>query len=257
MISRKRLVLISDATKLKEAEQDTLLDALNGFSPRCVLIFFAEEYDHRKKFYKVMREKHIVAEFPKLKGFALEKWAASFIQRRGYRCAPAAIKRIVDLAGSNLQMLAGELDKLLLYVGKERNISDVAVEELISGSRQKSIFDFIGAVGNRDRNAALRSLANLLGMGEHPLVVVSMLARHCRQVLIAKEFLAQGINSREIGSAAQIPPFMLDSFLQQVRSVEASAIQKICIRLADIDRRLKSSSSDGRLLLENLICSFV
>jgi DNA polymerase-3 subunit delta len=257
MLSKKRLVLISEAAKLKDAEQEALINALNSLSPRCVLVFFAEEYDHRKKFYRLMREKHYVVEFPKLKGIALEKWAASFIQRRGYRCASSAVKRIVDLAGANLQMLAAELDKLLLYAGKEKDISAVAVEALVSGSRQQGIFDFIGAVGKRDRNAALRSLANLLGMGEHPLVVVSMLARHCRQVLIAKDCLAQGINSREIGSAAQIPGFMLDSFLQQVRSVEAATIQKICIRLADIDRRLKSSSVDGRLLLENLICSFV
>lgn len=257
MLSKKRLVLITEAEKLKDSELDALLHALDGLSPRCVLVFFAEEYDHRKKLYKAMREKHHVVEFPKLKGIALEQWAASFIQRRGYQCASAAIKRIVDLAGANLQMLAAELEKLLLYTGAEKNISAVAVEELISGSRQQGIFDFIGAVGRKDRNAALRSLANLLGMGEHPLVIVSMLARHCRQVLIAKEFLDQGIPSREIGSAAQIPPFLLDSFLRQVRSVEAAAIQKICIRLADIDRRLKSSSVDGRMLLENLICAFV
>lgn len=257
MMSKKRLVLVSEAGKLKDAEQDALLDALDSLSPRCVLILFAEEYDHRKRFYRIMREKYCVAEFPKLKGIAMERWAASFIQRRGYRCASSAVKRIVDLAGANLQMLAAELDKLLLYAGMEKDISAAAVEELVSGSRQQGIFDFIGAVGRQDRNAALRSLANLLGMGEHPLVIVSMLARHCRQVLISKECIAKGMNARETGSAAQIPPFMLDTFLNQVRSVEATTVHKICIRLADIDRRLKSSSVDGRLLLENLICSFV
>jgi DNA polymerase III subunit delta len=257
MMSRKRLVLISEAGNLKDTEQDVLLNALNSLSPRCVLVFFAEDIDHRKKFYRVMREKHCVAEFPKLKGIALEHWAAAFIQRHGYRCSSSAVKKIVDLAGTNLQMLAAELEKLLLYAGKEKNISDLAVEELISGSRQQGIFDFIGAVGKRDRNAALRSLANLLSMGEHPLVIVSMMARHCRQVLIAKEYLAQGVNAREIASAAQIPPFILDSFLRQARAVEVAAMQQICVRLAEIDRRLKSSSADGRLLLENLICALV
>lgn len=255
VISMKRLVLVSDAAKLKDGELDALLDGLSRLSLRCVLIFFAEEYDHRKKFYRVMREKHCVAEFPKLKGLALEQWAASFIQRRGYRCPPSAVKRIVDLAGANLQMLAAELEKLVLFAGKQKDITDLDVEELIGGSRQQSIFDFIGAVEKRDRNAALRSLANILSMGEYPLVVVTMLARYCRQVLIAKEFLGRGMHPREIGSAAQIPPFMLDAFLRQTRAVDAAAIRKICVRLADLDRRLKSTSADGRLLLENLICS--
>ncbi len=257
MVSKKRFVLVTDTERLKDADQETLLGSLQTISARSVLAFLAEDLDHRKKFYKTMREKHIVAEFPKLKGPALEQWAGSYLQRKGYRCTSQAVKRIVDLAGSDLQMLAAELEKLLLYAGSEKNISDDAVGELIGSSRQQGIFDFIGAVGKRDRSAALRSLANLMSMGEHPLVIVAMLARHCRQVLIAKELLEQGIQSREIASAAQIPPFLLESFLRQTRTVAVGTIQQMHLRLADIDRRLKSSSADGRRMLENLICSLV
>jgi DNA polymerase III subunit delta len=257
MISKKRFVLVAGAGKLKDAEQDTLLSSMNSLSPRSVLVFLAEDLDHRKKFYKAMREKHIVAEFAKLKAAALEKWASSFMQGKGYRCTSSAIKRIVDLAGSDLQTLAAELEKLILFAGSDKNISDDAVRDLVGSSRQQGIFDFIGAVGRRDCNSALRSLANLLSMGEHPLVVVTMLARHCRQVLVAKEYLAQGLPSREIASAAQIPPFILDNFLRQAKAVEGETVQRMCIRLAEIDRRLKSSSADGRILLEQLICALV
>jgi DNA polymerase-3 subunit delta len=257
MISRKRFVLLTEADRLKDAEQEELLNSLDGLPPRCLLVIYAEDFDHRKKFYKTMRERHCVAEFRKLKGIALEQWARAFIQRHGYRCSSYAVKKIVDLAGSDLQMIAAELEKLLLYAGTERNIPDIAVEELVSASRQQGIFDFIGAIGRRDRVAALRSLANLISMGEHPLVIVSMLARHCRQVLIAKEYLAKGVHARDIGNAAQIPPFLLDIFLRQARAVDAARIHQAYIRLADMDRRLKSSSVDGRLLIESLICALV
>ena len=163
----------------------------------------------------------------------------------------------MELAGSDLQTLAGELDKLLLYAWNEKNITDSAIEDLLSTSRQQSIFELIGTMGRRDRNGALRSLANLLSMGEHPLVVVTMMARHCRQVLIAKDGLSQGMNPREIGSAAQIPSFLLDQFLRQARAADLAIVRKMCIRLAEIDRRLKSTSADGRMLLESLICAYV
>ena len=84
-----------------------------------------------------------------------------------------------------------------------------------------------------------------------------MMARHCRQVLIAKDYLAQGANAREIAGAAQIPPFMLDQFLRQASVVDAAKIQAMHLRLAEIDRKLKSTSADGRMLLENLICALV
>jgi DNA polymerase III subunit delta len=257
MMSRKRMVLITEAERLKDAEQESLLNALDTLSPRSILVLFAEDLDHRKKFYKTFRDKYCVTEFSKLKDAALEKWAASFIQRQGYRISPAAIKKITELAGSDLQTMAGELEKLVLFAGTDKSIPDSAVEELINGSREQSIFELINAVGRRDRNGALRSLANLLSMGEHPLVIVTMLARHCRQVLIAKDCLGKGINTREIASAAQIPPFLLDQFLRQARGMDSGTIQSMFIRLAEIDRKLKSTSADGRLLLESWICTYV
>jgi DNA polymerase III delta subunit len=76
-------------------------------------------------------------------------------------------------------------------------------------------------------------------------------------VLIVKECLLQKRNAHEIGKAAQIPPFILDKFLREARAVDLSSVQEMYVRLADIDRKLKSSRGDGRMLLEHLICELV
>ena len=257
MLSLRRLVLVTEVEKLKDSEQEALLDSFANISARGTLVLLAVDLDHRKRFYRTLREANCITEFAKLKGPALEKWADAFVRKQGYRISSSAIKKIVELAGSDLQSLVSELEKLLLYAGKEKSVPDAAIDDLVRASRQQGIFDLIDAMGRRDRNGALRSLANLLSMGEPPLVVVTMMARHCRQVLIAKEHLLQGTNAREIGIAAQIPSFILDQFLRQARTADFAAVQKMYIRLADIDRRLKSSSGDGRLLLESLICALV
>ncbi len=257
MLSKRKLVLLTDADKLKDSEQEKLLDSLKNLSPRSMLILLAEDLDRRKRFYKTLRDTACIAHFAKLKGFALERWVETFVRNRGYRISSVTTKKIVDLAGTDLQTLANEIEKLLLYAGESKDVSDAAVEDLIHGSRQNSIFELIAAMGRRDRGAALRLLANLLNMGEHPLVVVTMMARHCRQVLIAKDHLLQGSTSRDIGIAAQIPAFILDQFVSQARSADSAAVQMMMMGLAEIDRRLKSSSADGRMLLERLICSLV
>jgi DNA polymerase III subunit delta len=257
MASKRRLVLLTQAEKLKDSEQDLLLKSMENLSPRSTLALAAEDLDHRKRFYKTLRDQSFVLEFPKLKGSALENWAESFVRKQGYKISSAAVKKIVELAGSDLQSLSMELEKLLLYAGTAKTVPDSAVDDLVRGSRQQSIFELIGAVSQHDRGAALRSLANLLGMGEHPFVIITMMARHCRQVMIAQEFLRQGSPSRDIGTAAQIPAFLLDQFLRQARATDPIPIRQMFVRLADIDRRLKSSGADGRLLLENLICELV
>ena len=257
MVSKRRVVLVNQAEKLRDSEQDLLIGAIKTLPPRSTLILSATELDHRKKFYRTLREAACVSEFPVLKGFALERWAESFAKKQGYRISSASIKKIVDLAGSDLQSLVMELEKLLLYAGEGKNIPDSAVEDLVRGSRQQSIFELIDAVGRHDRGGALKSLSNLMGTGEHPLVIVTMLARHCRQVMIAQECLQKRMPAAEIGAVAQIPHFKLDQFLRDARSADPSSIQDMFVRLADIDRRLKSSNADGRMLLENVICALV
>ncbi len=257
MIGRRKVVLVNHVERLKDTEQDFILEAIPVLSRRSTLILAAEDLDHRRRFYKALHKEHCVAEFPKLKGVALEGWTDAFVRKQGYRISSSAIRKIVELAGSDLQNLAMELDKLILYSGLSKTVPDSAVDELVRGSRQQSIFELISAVGRRDRSGALKSLSNLLGMGEHPLVVVAMMARHCRQVMIAQEHFVRGSPAQEIGSAAQIPPFLLDQFLRQARSADSGAIRQMFVRLAEIDLRLKSSAADGRMLLEGLICALV
>jgi DNA polymerase III subunit delta len=257
MVAKRRLVLVTDAERMSDSNQGKLLDSLVNLSSRGMLVLLAEDLDRRKKFYKIFKDQHCVAEFPRLKGVSLEKWAEAFLRKEGYRISGALIKRIVELVGSDLQTLASELEKLMLSSGREKEISGIAVEELVRASRQHGIFELINAIGQHDRSSALRSLANLLSMGEPPLVIVAMMARHCRQMLIAKEGLLQGTKPQEIAGAAQIPPFMLEPFLRQARATDVTSVQKMYVRLAAIDKRFKSSSLDERVMLESLICALV
>jgi DNA polymerase III subunit delta len=254
MLSGYRLVLVQQAEKLKEYEQESLLKELKTLPRRNIAALVAPELDHRKKFYKTFCEKHCVADFQTLKGIALERWAAGFLKKRGYAATSVSIKKIVEIAGADMQTLAMELEKLMLHAGNSRNISDEAIEDLVRAGRQHGIFELINAVGRRDHESALRSLANLLGMGEHPLVIVTMLARQCRQVLITKECLCFGTSHKDIAAAAQIPFFILDQFIQQARAADADAVREMYIRLALADRKLKSTQLNGRAMLERLIC---
>ena len=257
MMSKRRLVLVTNVEKLKDADKDALLNSLQRLSKRSTLILFAEDLDHRKRFYKTIRDNNCVAEFAPVKGIALERWVEAFIRNRGYRASSATIKKIVELVGADLQTLSMELEKVMLSAGKEKEISLRALDDLVQVSRQQGIFELIKHVGRRDRVSSLKSLAYLLNMGEHPLVVVAMMARHCRQILIAKEGLQQGTSAHEIASKAQIPSFILDQFLHQARAADSASIQDMYIQLAAVDKRLKSSSLDGRMMLEHLICALV
>jgi DNA polymerase-3 subunit delta len=257
MLSKRRVVLVTELEKLAESEHEKLLQSLDSLPPRSMLVLVAEELDHRKKLYKTIRDRGCIAEFPRLKGSALERWVETFVRENGFQISASTTGKIVNLAGSDLQSLAGELEKLFLFAGKEKKVTDASVDDLVRSSRQHGIFELIDAIGRRDRAGALDSLSNLLGMGEYPLVIVTMMARHSRQVLVVKECLQRGMNNRAAGAEAQIPPFILDKFIRQSRAMDLETVRRMHTGLYDIDRRLKSSSVDARILLEVFICALV
>ena len=257
MMSARRLVVVHKAGKIREEDQEALLAGIETLSPKTVLVLWAGELDRRRKFYRTFQQRHCVCEFQGLKEAALERWAAARLRAAGYKLSPEGLKRVTEMVGSDLQTLAAELDKLMLYAGGAKTIPAEAIDGLVRSSRQYTIFELTDAVAARDRNRALVLLASLLGMGEHPLVVVTMLARHCRQILIARECLAQRVPRREIAAEAGVPFFVLDKFLGQAQRAERAVIDDMILRLAAIDKQLKSSALDGRMLLEGLICALV
>jgi DNA polymerase-3 subunit delta len=256
MMAPLRIVLLTNLAKLEKEQQERLCKYFANPCSKSVLILSDNELDRRTGLFRVLKEHACILEFPKLKGYELERWAAEHIRKRGLKISSVSIKKLVDLAGSDLQVLVNEIEKLLLFSGKGQSIADSDIDSLVGNSRQHGIFELISALGKNDRIGALKHLNSLLDAGERPLMIVSMMARHLRQVLIAKDILNQGGDMRDVASAAQVPNFLLNDFIGQARRMSAEAAGKMYLRLAESDLRFKSSSISERVLLETLICSW-
>jgi len=254
MMSPRRLVVVTGIEELDETGKEALAAYVAAPEAKTVLVLAAAALDRRSRFYRKLHESAAVIECERLKGPALERWAAAAFARNGYRLSPRGIQKLVDLAGSDLHTLSHEIEKLILYAGNEKTIRDESIDALVQATRQHGIFELTAAMGKRDRKLALQLLANLLEAGEEPLPILGMMARHFRQVITARELLDAGRQPQEIGPIIRIPEFLLGEFLRQVRALEPGLAQTMIQRLAKADLRIKSSGVEARLLLEQLVC---
>jgi len=256
MISRHRLVIVSDVDSFPAADQEKLLDYLERPASRTVLVLMASTLDKRTVYTKRLCERSCVVDLSELKGAALKSWAADLIHRRKRRISPPALDKLMDLAGSDTLSIANEVEKLILYSGEEVEITEAAVEEVVPSTRQHALYEMTDAICRKDRRAAIRLMANVLDSGLQPLYVLAALARHFRQVLIARELLDSGQDSRAIAAAAQVNhPRGLESLIRTARAIDLATAREMCLKTAEADRRLKSSGVDDRLILESLIHS--
>ncbi len=254
MISPRRLVLVTDIDALPETDQEALCTYVAAPQETTVLVLVASALDRRSRFFKRLADGAVIVECARLKGPALERWAAALLARNGCRISGQALRKLTDAVGSDLLIMSQEIEKLILYAGQGKVIHEEAIDELVYASRQHGIFEIATALGQRDRRQALRILGNLLESGQAPLAILGMMARHFRQVLIAKELLEEGRPVQEIRQAVQVPEFAIAEFLKQARSIEADRARTMYERLARVDRSIKSGSPNHRMLLEQLVC---
>jgi DNA polymerase-3 subunit delta len=255
LMSSRRVVIVSGFEQLPEDGQETLAAYLASPQKKTVLVLVAGEIDRRTSFYKRLLEHASIVECKKLEGIALRRRAEQILSSQGYRISPTALDLLMDLAGSDLSSITGELEKLILYAGTDKTIRDATVEVLVEGSRQHGIFELTTAMGQKDRKTALRLLGNLLESGEAPLYILAMMAWHFRRIIIAQEMLAEGQSPGEIGKALKIWGTQLPDFIKGIRSTDPGTMRQMLPRLARMDRAFKSTGADERLLLEELICS--
>lgn len=254
-MSARRLVLVSNLEEMPAEEHETLLTYVASPQKKTVLALICADLDRRTTFYKRLAERASVVEFKKLKGAELERWTEGILRRRGYRISQVALRKLVDLAGSDLASLMNEIEKLMLYAGQACEIQDAAVAALIPASRKHGIFELTGAIGRKDRKLALRLLCNLMELGEPPLAILGALARMFRQIIMVKELVQAGRSQTEICRVLQLPDFAVAELLQHARSMAPEVAQEMLTHLARLDRSFKSTSADERMLFERLICS--
>jgi DNA polymerase-3 subunit delta len=256
MMSPRRLVLVADLDHLSADGQDALVSYAQDPQQKTVLVLNAGTIDKLAGFDKRIAEHAWVVQFGKLKGAELERWASTYLSRRGFRISSQSLALLVDLAGADLATLVCEIDKLCIYAGKQKEIKESDILTLVQASRQHGIFELTAAVGKRDHKRALKLLGNLLEAGESALYIVTMMAWHFRHLIIAKELISQGRDQQEVSKVLQMKnDYFLPELMRQAKAIDVETARTLYRHVARIDRRFKSSSPDERALLEHLICS--
>lgn len=190
------------------------------------------------------------------KGAALESWIHKRAQALGVKIAPEAASLLANFMGSQLRMLANELDKLATYVG-DRAIINIEDVRLLSASAQEArIFDLTDALAQRNRKQALDLLHDLLADGEPPLKLISTITSQVRSLLLVKELANDGLRVQQIVTATGMAPFVAEKALRQVGKFQTAQLEGAYRQLLATDAALKRSRMTPEMALDLLVVDF-
>ncbi|PLX82565.1 MAG: DNA polymerase III subunit delta [Desulfuromonas sp.] len=257
VFARQRLVIVRGAQHLKAAELDALLPYLKDPVPETVLVLVADKIDGRRKFYQEFRKRGALVEFKKLYDNQIPAFVKEQARQAGRSLTEEAMALFCRRVGTNLQEVHGELSKLFQYMGEKTLAEEGDVAAIVSDTRADSIFDLTNALGRRKLGEATRLLRRLLEEGVAPLVVLSMLVRHFRQLWKTRSLQDQGVPFKELSRRIGVNPYFMKDIAEQASRFNAAQYREAFNLFLETDLALKSSGGSPGALLDRLLYGLV
>jgi len=268
------------------AQPDLLQDVFEKGLPygNC-LILTADYVDKRKKLFRMISESGGVLYYPKVKGEERQKTAflraaEDILARRGKKFSLGALQALGQKTGFHLRESLGELEKIIAYTADKEYIDEDAIHEVTGKTKEDSVFDLTSAIVEKDIVRALSTVRDLLDHGVHSLMIVTMLAREVRLLLQGTLLIESGIfnsyrsrmtfsefrknvyphiTAMDAGEGKKKNllfgqhPYVVYNALKNCGRFSRDELVGYLEQLGEIDRAMKSTGKDPKLLLERFL----
>jgi len=248
-----RLILIKEAQHFPAESLDAFIPYLREPVPETTLLFVADKIDGRRKFFQEFKKCGALIEFKKLYDNQIPAFIREQARLSGRSLSEEALALFCRRVGNDLQEIQGELTKLFAYLG-DRPLADVAdVAAIVSDTRVDSVFALTDVLGRKNHREAQRLLTRILEDGSAPLMVLSMVVRHFRQLWKIQESQGLRIPESELPRQLGISPFFIKGLIEQSGRFAAARYRELFDKFLEADLALKSSGAHPSAILGNLV----
>ncbi len=188
--------IIGKSAAVQEALEELAAVLEEGLAPDVTFLLSATEVDKRRSFYKSLGKHAEVQVIDKVDASrsGWEEEATEIVRgrakKRGLIFQEEALDLFVLLTGGDTRQIDNELEKLDLYVGKERSVTAEEVRTLVPLSRAGVIFELGNALAARDLDGALALVRGLLDQGESAIgILLVAILPTVRNLLLAKDLM--------------------------------------------------------------------
>ena len=194
-----------------------------------------------------------VKSFPLLREARLRQWIERRVTGAGGSISPKAVELMVRFVGSNLWIMASEVDKLALFV-RGRRIEEEDVRLVVSYAQEANVFATVDAILESRAGVAQELLQQLLRQGAAPAYLLVMLARQVQLMVRVKGLKNLRKSRNEIQSQLGLTSdFVLHKALEQADRYSPARLREVYHKLLEADIAIKTGKYESELALNILV----
>lgn len=271
-LTEKRLVVVEgllgrfeprSKTERKKASRLTGPDRHDEYQPIAAyggqipsfteLVLVDSKVSNRNPLFRELSEVAQVRSFPWLRGAKLQQWIEQRVAKAGGEIASRAVELLARFVGSDLWVMANEVDKLVLFTGGRR-IEEADVRAVVSYAQEANVFAMVDAILEFRAGVAQELLEQLMKRGAFPAYLLVMLSRQVQLMFRVKELKSQGKSRNDIQDKLGLTSdFVLRKALEQADRYSLARLKEVYHKLLEADLAIKTGKYDGELALNILI----
>ncbi len=237
----------------RQNEYQPLADCLVAVPESTVVVLVDGKISQKNPLLVALSAKAQVKFFPLLVREKLVQWVESRVAGRGGSISSQAITLLTNYVGSNLWLMASEIDKLVLFTGG-RQIEADDVKRVVSYVQEARVFDLVDAILEFRGGVAEKLAEQLMQKGASPAYLLVMLTRQARLIVRVKELKSQRRPEAEImGRLEMTSPFVLRRTLEQASRYSLARLKEVYHHLLQTDLAIKTGRYNAELALNILI----
>jgi DNA polymerase III delta subunit len=184
----------------------------------------------------------------------IEKWMVLEVAEHDVTLSENLASTIRQNIGDDLFALHHALHKLLL-VTEDKLITRETISLALSRTITTQIFEITNIFGERDLSRLLKLVDIFYRQEDDPTILIaSILMNHIENMIRAKSLLDYGLEAKEASQILKMSPWIFQEKLApQLKKYTIDELIHIHTELCKIDILIKSSSLDGRSILENFL----
>lgn len=246
LVSKKLVILRSPGANKKFAEQAEKL--LAELPETTDVVIVESKLDRRSAYFKFLKKQTDFREFAELDANGLARWASDYAKQNGGILSSTDARFLVERAGVNQQLVAREVEKLLLH---DPTVSRQSIELLTEATPQSTVFELLEAAFNGNAKRTMALYTEQRAMKVEPQQIIAMLAWQLHVLALVKT--AGSRSPDAVAKESKVSPFVVKKTSGIARGISPAQFKRLLQNLLKIDMRLKRESLDADEVLQTYL----
>ncbi len=243
--SKKVCVMLNiNSLKIKGGDKDLLYEIINTLPDPNILIMTSPENKLPPVLDKNNLKKLKIVQFWKYFDSDISVYILNKIKKNGLEIDRRVINHLTDLTGRDIKKI-DEAIETIIDTG-EKHITLDLINKYINDTKDVSVFEFIDALFQKDKNAYFY-LSKVLDSGTHELAVLKLIMRQAELIEKYVNLISEGLNSDDAIQEIAVNPKNKKNFIDCAKRFSPHNINAIFPLIYKADLRIKSSSYSDNL----------